>query len=339
MTAFLAKLPREVGGTEGTLVAQFDEIEAISFADGATGWNHAFMASSAGIVAARLPQQGLEEILALGGGTWPRFCGTFPMSGRAVPVDDGFTLTGRWGFASGICDSQWVACGAIRTDDGAPVWFVLPVDDVVVHDTWDSPGLAGTRSCDYSTDELFVPQRRAFSVTGPPKRGGPMFHMAIQAYLTPDHTGVTLGCTRRALEECAVAARDKQRLGSAHPLDQRAAFVRDLGRALTRLGSVRAHVRSVLTQLDAAAPAVDQQLFLDARCAATHAAEVAVDVATFAYRNGGAHAVFTSSTLGRAYRDALTASQHVHLLDDVYEWRGANMLAAAPAPTAANIGV
>lgn len=337
MTAFPAKLPREVNGTEGTLVAQFDEIESMSFADGVTGWNYAFMASSAGIVAARLPQQGLDEVLTFGGGTWPQFCGTFPMSGHATPVADGFSLTGRWGFASGIRDAQWVACGATRTDDGSPVWFALPVDEVVVHDTWDSPGLARTRSCDYTIDELFVPARRAFSLAGPPERGGPLFNMPIQAYLTPDHTGVTLGCTRRALEECAVAARNKQRLGSAHALDQRPAFLRDLGRALTRLASVRAHVRCVLTELDAAAPAVDQHLFLDARCAATHAAEVAVDVATFAYRNGGAHAVYASSALGRAYRDALTASQHVHLLDDVYEWRGADMLECASPPGAANV--
>jgi alkylation response protein AidB-like acyl-CoA dehydrogenase len=149
--------------------------------------------------------------------------------------------------------------------------------------------------------------------------------MPIQAYLTPDHTGVTLGCARRALDECAVHAKGKQRLGSTQPLDARGAFVRDLGRAHTRLASAATHVRALLASIDATGT-VDPSLFLDARCAATHAAEVAVDVATFAYRNGGAHAVSASSPLGRAYRDALTSSQHAHVLDDVYEWRGAALL-------------
>jgi alkylation response protein AidB-like acyl-CoA dehydrogenase len=321
---FAGKLPREVGGTEATLVEQYEVIEALAHHDGSLGWNHTFMASSAGIAAARLPDEGVAEVQEPDG-RWPRFSGTFPMTGVATPVPGGFRLSGRWGFASGIRIASWVACGATRADDATPLWLVLPVADVVVHDTWDSPGLAGTQSCDYSIDDCFVPASRTFTLTGPPRRGGPLFSMPIQAYLTPDHTGVTIGCARRALDECAAHAAGKQRLGSAQRLDQRGAFVRDLGRAHTQLAGAAAHVREVLARMDRAG-VVDPTLFLDARCAATHAAEVAVGVATFAYRNGGAHAVSASSALGRAYRDTMTSSQHVHVLDDVFEWRGAELL-------------
>ncbi len=321
---FAGKLPHEVGGTEASLVEQYDIIEALAHHDGSLGWNHTFMASSAGIAAARLPDDGVAEVHA-DRERWPRFCGTFPMSGVATPAPGGFRLSGRWGFASGIRAAAWIACGAVRADDSSPVWLVLPVAEVTVHDTWDSPGLAQTQSCDYAVDDCFVPHTRTFTMTGPPKRGGRLFAMPIQAYLTPDHTGVTLGCARRALEECARQAAGKQRLGSAHALDQRGAFVRDLGRAHTQLAAAAAHVRHVLARMDEAS-AVDPTLFLDARCAATNAAEVAVGVATFAYRSGGAHAVAATSALGRAYRDAMTSSQHVHVLDDVYEWRGAELL-------------
>lgn len=337
-TAFLGKLPRAVGGTEASLVAQFAEIEQRSFEDGSAGWNHTFTASSAGMAASRLPDDGVAEVMASSAGRgWPPFCGTFPLSGHAVPCDDGYVLRGRWGFASGIRDAAWVACGAL-TESGAPLWFVVPASQVTVHDTWDSPGLTGTQSCDYSIDDVTVPARRAFSLTGPPLRGGPLFALPTHAYLTPDHTGVTLGCARRALDECASQARGNRRLGSAAPLHERGAFVRDLGRAHTRLGAARAHVRDVLARLDevvesqhadAAAPACSPALVLDARAAATHAAEVAVAVATFAYRNGGAHAVRGPSALGRAWRDTMTSSQHAHVLDDAYEWVGATLLDTA----------
>lgn len=336
MIAFPGKLPREVGGTEESLVAQFARIEAASHADGSAGWNLAFTASSAGIAAARLPEDTIAELLEAHG-EWPPFCGTFPMTGVATPVDGGFRLSGRWGFGSGILDAAWVACGARRDDTGAPIWFAVPVRDVVVHDTWDAPGLHATGSCDYSIEDVLVPARFAFDTGAPAVRGGAPFRLPIQAYLTPDHTGVTLGCARRALEECAAQAVGKQRLGSAHALDARPAFVRDLGRAHTQLASVRAHVREVLAHLDDAGdaivrggPPLDPALFLDARGAATHAAEVAVEVATFAYRNGGAHAARGASALGRAYRDAMTSSQHVHVLDDVYEWVGRAVLDAIP---------
>lgn len=327
MTALLAKLPREVGGTEGPLVEQFDVIESSAHDDGSRGWNLAFTASSAGLAAARLPDEGVAEILASSpDGTWPAFCGTFPLSGRAEPVAGGVRLTGRWGFGSGIRDAAWIACGAVGADS-TPVWCALPVHEATVHDTWDSPGLAGTQSCDFSIDGVVVPAHRTFSLTGAPRRGGPLFRLPTHAYLTPDHTGITLGCARRALDECIAQARGNQRLGSAHALDQRPAFVRDLGRHHTRLAAARGHVRDVLGLLDAATGAIAATQLLDARTAATHAAEVAVDVATFAYRHGGAHAVLATSALGRAYRDTMTSSQHVHVLDDVYEWRGAALLA------------
>lgn len=335
MIAFPGKLPREVGGTEDPLVAQFDRIEAASHADGSAGWNLAFTASSAGIAAARLPDDAVTELLDAHG-EWPAFCGTFPMTGTATPVAGGYRLRGRWGFGSGIHEAEWVACGAKRDDTGAPIWFALPVGEVVVHDTWDAPGLHDTGSTDYSIEDVLVPERFAFDTGGPARRGGAPFRLPIQAYLTPDHTGVTLGCARRALEECAQQAVGKTRLGSAHALDARPAFVRDLGRAHVQLASVRTHVREVLARLDAAAELLVAQggalapaLFLEARGAATHAAEVAVGVATFAYRNGGAHAALGSSTLGRAYRDAMTSSQHVHVLDDVYEWVGRAVLDGA----------
>ena len=66
------------------------------------------------------------------------------------------------------------------------------------------------------------------------------------------------------------------------------------------------------------------------RIAATHAAEVAVGVATAAYRAGGAHAVVESNPLSRAFRDTMTSTQHVHVTDEVYEQRAELMLPQEP---------
>jgi alkylation response protein AidB-like acyl-CoA dehydrogenase len=335
-TEFVGKLPRAVGGTEAPLLEQFAEIEARSFADGSAGWNFAFTGSSAGMAAARLPDAGVAEVLASDPcGAWPVFCGTFPLSGLATPCEGGHRLRGRWGFGSGIRGATWVACGAVVDGTGAPVWFAVPVRDVTVHDTWDSPGLHGTQSCDYSIDDVFVPDARTFTLIGPPRRGGALFSLPTHAYLTPDHTAVTLGCARRALAECVEQARGNRRLGSDQALDHRRAFVRDAGRMHTRLSAATCYVRDVLARLDALVAGDPQAaaalyptapLVLEARGAANHAAEVAVDVATFAYRNGGAHAVRAPSALGRAWRDTMTSTQHVHVLDDVYEWIGTSLL-------------
>jgi alkylation response protein AidB-like acyl-CoA dehydrogenase len=351
---FAARLPGDLGGPGTGLVAQFDLVDMLARVDGSAAWNATFMATAAAWPAARLPDAGIAEVLG-GRPDWPLFAGTFVPSGEARPVPGGYRVRGRWGFASGIHHAEWVVAGCVRADVNELVWCVLRTCEVTVHDTWDSVGLRGTGSCDYSVDDVLVPVSRTFHVTGEPWRGGPLHRLPMHAFLTPDHTAVTLGCARRALDEAATGAIGKLRLGSGTPLADRGAFRRDLGRADTRLRAAYALVRHVLAVLDATSEAPPDlvldatseappdlvldatsetrpDLVLEARVAATHAAEVAVEVATFAYRAGGAHATIRSSPLGRAYRDAMTSSQHVHVIDDVYEKRAEVMLARPRPP-------
>ena len=69
------KLPKELGGLEADLRSQFLATEAASRADGSAGWNETFTTTSAAIAAARLPQEGFEEVAATatGGAAWPPF--------------------------------------------------------------------------------------------------------------------------------------------------------------------------------------------------------------------------------------------------------------------------
>ena len=55
---------------------------------------------------------------------------------------------------------------------------------------------------------------------------------------------------------------------------------------------------------------------------AAHVADVAVDVATLAYRYAGGSAIDRDHPLHRAWRDAVTATQHVHTNDENYETWG-----------------
>src|SRR5439155_7310628 len=110
-------------------------------------------------------------------------------------------------------------------------------------------------------------------------------------------------------------------------------FRRDVGRADISLRGARALIQAVLAQLDSTDD-VNASMVVDARAAAAYAAEVAVNVATVAYRYGGAHAVHRSSALGRAYRDTMTSSQHVYVSDEVFEQRADALLnpVSTPAP-------
>src|SRR5215469_5717869 len=93
---------------------------------------------------------------------------------------------------------------------------VLPREEVTVHDNWQVAGLRGTGSCDFSIDNVFVPDNMTFSlmdaihgnvVTGEKV----MFRLGFPAFFTAFHVGVPLGIARRALDEITAQAISKSR--------------------------------------------------------------------------------------------------------------------------------
>ena len=103
---FRMMVTKALGGQEVDPVTQLDVLEAISRGDGSTGWVTA-IASGTAWTLAFLPPETAAEILAD-----PRaiIVGTLavPSGGRAVAVDGGYRLSGRWPFGSGCQHASWL---------------------------------------------------------------------------------------------------------------------------------------------------------------------------------------------------------------------------------------
>jgi alkylation response protein AidB-like acyl-CoA dehydrogenase len=328
------KLPREVGGADLDPVTLSTVLERLAWHDGAAGWNAMAMGTAASFAASRLPDAGVAEVRAAAGGSWPRFAGTFPASGRARREPGGWRVTGRWGFASGIRHASWIAGGCV-VEDGAPrelLFFAAPLAEVTVEDTWDAPGLRATGSTHYRADGVLVPEARTFQLLGPPCRGGPMHRLPTLAYLLGDHSAVALGLARRALDETRAAAAGRQRPLSATASAERGAFQHEVGRLDVALRSARALLFEELTELwtavvAGAGPAPED--VVRARACAAHLGAVVVEVATFAHRSGGASGVLDTGPGPRALRDALVVTQHLYFDDEVLDQWGRQLLGRA----------
>src|SRR5205823_3121790 len=94
-------------------------------------------------------------------------------AGKAVAVEGGFRLTGKWSFGSGIRDADSLYAGFYNHledgtlepgPDGKPrlYQFFLPMDKVQLHDTWYTTGLSGSGSTEYSVEDVFVPSSYEF---------------------------------------------------------------------------------------------------------------------------------------------------------------------------------
>jgi alkylation response protein AidB-like acyl-CoA dehydrogenase len=64
----------------------------------------------------------------------------------------------------------------------------------------------------------------------------------------------------------------------------------------------------------------------EVRCAARHGTDVALDIATWAYRNGGGTALRLDHPLQRLLRDMLAATQHIFVDDKAYSDFGGVLL-------------
>ena len=84
-------------------------------------------------------------------------------AGTAEAVDGGYRLSGQWQWGTGILHSRWVLAGGIAMVEQTPTptFFLLPIEDVELVDTWFMSGMCATGSWDFKVDDVFIPQDRA----------------------------------------------------------------------------------------------------------------------------------------------------------------------------------
>ncbi|WP_235502630.1 MULTISPECIES: acyl-CoA dehydrogenase family protein [unclassified Kitasatospora] len=196
---------REWGGPELTSMEQTEVVEALAYGDASAAWC-AVIGANGGIYANFLDQAVAKEL-------FPRLdlvvAGLLQPSGRAERVPGGFRLSGRWSFGSGIKHSDWVTSGAFIFQDGEP-WaapgskhshdsrqFLVPRSAVEVIDNWDTTGLCGSGSCDYTMTDVFVPEERTYTFDPAHSSPGPL---AQPDAFTRAMCGVPLGVARAALD-------------------------------------------------------------------------------------------------------------------------------------------
>jgi alkylation response protein AidB-like acyl-CoA dehydrogenase len=83
--------------------------------------------------------------------------------GAAVRVDGGYRISGKWHYASAIGNADYVFVTSPVEESGEqiPYTFLLPLEDVTVHDEWFMAGMAATSSTNGSAVDVFVPDGRA----------------------------------------------------------------------------------------------------------------------------------------------------------------------------------
>jgi indole-3-acetate monooxygenase len=308
-------LPRSLGGTELSPHEFMDVVEAAAALDGSIGWlvgNGGGMSRAGGYLSSAVAQRMFSD---------PR---TFVVSatgavGKLEPVAGGWKVSGRWPFGSGAGHAtHFMGLAAVDSQPGPdrPMMFCyFPRDKVTVHDTWHVSGLRGSGSSDWEVKDVIVPADHAHSfMDHTPADRGLIYRMPPVSIFAWTVAVVPLGIARGAWESFAELAQRKTRLGTSSMLRDRETIQSLVGRTDADIRSARAFLSEAMTDLMTATDVGGERLVharASLRLAATHAAETAVSVVNQLSAEAGASAIFETSLIERAVRDAQAAAKHI----------------------------
>lgn len=331
-------LPRSLGGQEIPLVEFCRVTEAIAWADASTGWfvnqSNVSMATSA----AAMPREAAAAIFAgpYAGLAW----GSKHDDSRAVRVDGGYRLTGRWSFASGSRHTTWIgAHSAVQNPDGTPHLrygrpddrsFLFPKTQATIIDDWQVLGLRGTGSDTYEVRDLFVPDAHAPARDAPEelREDGPLYRIRSTLLYASGFCGVTLGLARRMLESYTELARRRHSKASSNSMTANNVVQHDIARMEARLSAARAFLHEAATQVYDAATAdrLDVDTRIRLRLATTFGMNEATEVSIACYRGAGTMAILDAAPFERRLRDAMSAGQHLQALPGMLEMVGRHLI-------------
>ncbi len=257
-------------------------------------------------------------------------------------------LTGKWSWATGAMDADWVIVGALieRENRIDPALVVVPADEVEVADTWHTAGMRGTGSHDVIITDVFVPEHRMVAVadiyagTAPGARAHnvPTYRWPMVPALALVAAMPVLGAAERVTELFAdrLGGRVLAYSGVAQK-DQPAAQIR-LGDARVRLRALRALIAVTadgIEQIVSGGERVSRSVRADARMAAAHTVHECRAIIADLLEASGASAQFLSNPMQLAKRDVDIAAGHVVFdYDTARELAGALAIGAKISPIA-----
>jgi indole-3-acetate monooxygenase len=321
---FRMTAPQIHGGLEFDFPIVARILQRLFKIDGSTGWVVTITNATA-LLLPLLPRETYEETYRNGP---DRLCaGGGQPTGTAVAEAGGLRVNGRWPFASGCEDADWIAGICVLTQDGKPApgpaegvpavrVVCLPARYWQIEDTWYAPGLRATGSHHIVLKDVFVPSENIFDMASArPCLPGPLYSappMQIAALL---HGPIALGMAEGAIDDLvAIAQSGRKQQHAAVSMRDSEIFHYELGRAQAEFraaqvmcdAQIAGHWRHAL-----AGTLSGDALHAEATQSMIWVTEGCLRVIQSCFALAGGAAVFNTSPLQRRLRDMQTAAQHL----------------------------
>ena len=180
-------IPRQLGGAELDLPTYIQVVEELGKADASTAW----CVNQGGVWATHavcVPPALAREIWV----DTPRgvVANTPAPTATAIPVEGGYRITGRQGFSTGSPHASWIAARGRIIEDGEARrrpdgtldirFFMMPVGEVELLDTWHTRGLRGTGPTISASPIISCQRRGRFPRTPRPALSTARFTLCLE---------------------------------------------------------------------------------------------------------------------------------------------------------------
>jgi alkylation response protein AidB-like acyl-CoA dehydrogenase len=293
-------VPVSLGGHEAEPVVALQVYEELAWADASVAWiawNNHFVCLASRYASDAVRTELFSDARRL-------FANSTRPSGRAVVVDGGFRVSGRWSLVSGCELADWILVMCVITEGTAPRLLAagmpemrmayLPKGSYRILDTWYVGGLRGTGSHDIVVDDVFVPAERTFFFTDPTQLDRPLSRMPVAATMCAGCAALCLGMAQAATDTLLELGASKVQVGPFPGLRERPAVQVMVASAAAKLDAARLLLHGALGDLWATCmrgtPVTDAQR---ARVfeSGLHAAQTAKAVVTSMYEAAGTSAL------------------------------------------------
>jgi indole-3-acetate monooxygenase len=338
---FYLMVPAALGGLEVDGRTYLEVVEAISAADGSTGWCVMIGAEVNAMLGVNLPEDVAHRILFQHG---PICCAGSAIQDGTATIErtgDHYRVSGRWRFASGCNHSAYLFAFAPLYASGQPVMqdhaptILMPFmarEGLEFHDTWHVAGLRGTGSADFTAKAVSLQPEMVVALGQAPLQPTTMFRLPFGAWLAMGKAAVATGIARGAIDECLTMVTRTPAFSTSMLRDE-ARIQLQIADAEAYLRAARAFLYDALQDAWHAAEqgrAVTTRESAILRLASVHATKAACEAVELAYHAAGSVSLFEASPLQRALRDVHAVRQHMMVADRYRQDVGRVLLGLEP---------
>ncbi len=322
--------PRRVGGSELPYRALVELVAIIAEGCGSTAWVLANLASHHWMLA-MWPEAAQDDVWGVSPDDLVGSALVFP-SGKATAVADGYMLSGRWPFSSGVDPSRWNFVGGVVHDaKDKPIeqrCFLVRADQYRIIDTWYATGLRGTGSKDIEMKDAFVPAHRTLPLSalvggiapGCAINPAPLYRLPVLGLFAFVVSGVSLGLARGAIGDFTQQMHSRIATYSGRRLADLANLQLKIGEASALADTAEALMlkdcEEAIAITEAGAPPTIEQKARWRRDGA-YAASLCTEAVNQLFAATGGGGVYLNQPIQRAFRDAHAANAHYALSWDV----------------------